>query len=56
MHEVVGMGRLLKALRRKWLPATRGGYPAHGKTISELKPPPKGPGPGGKRPSEAAAG
>jgi hypothetical protein len=53
MHEVVAMGRFLKALRLRWLPATRGGYPASGKTISDLKPPPKGPGPGGKRPSVA---
>lgn len=30
---------------------TRGGYPAGNKLISELKPPPPGPAPGGKRPS-----
>ena len=29
---------------------TRGGYPAGDKLISELKPPPPGPAPGGRRP------
>ncbi len=42
------MGKLLRALRRKRLPATRGGYSSGPKTVSELKPPPKGPGPGVK--------
>lgn len=28
--------------------ATRGGYPAGDKLVSELSPPPKGPGPGAK--------
>jgi hypothetical protein len=31
---------------------TRGGYPAGGKPISDFKPPPAGPAPGGKRPDD----
>jgi hypothetical protein len=54
MHEVVGVVKLLKKVRRIRWPATRGGYPAGNKTISELKPPPKGPGAGVKRPPESA--
>jgi hypothetical protein len=35
---------------------TRGGYPAGGKQVSDFKPPPAGPGPGGKRPEDDAKG
>ena len=34
---------------------TRGGYPAGDKLISELKPPPTGPAPGGKSAASASA-
>lgn len=43
------MAKLLKKVRRIRWPATRGGYAAGDKTISQLKPPPKGPGAGVKR-------
>jgi hypothetical protein len=33
---------------------TRGGYPAGGKQVSDFRPPPPGPAPGGKRPDEQA--
>jgi hypothetical protein len=35
---------------------TRGGYPAGGKQVSDFKPPPAGPAPGGKRPEDDAKG
>jgi hypothetical protein len=35
---------------------TRGGYPAGGKQVSDFKPPPSGPAPGGKRPEDDAKG
>jgi hypothetical protein len=46
------MGRLPKKRPAKRAVATRGGYPSGEKTLSELKPPPKGPGAGVKRPPE----
>lgn len=34
---------------------TRGGYPAGDKLVSELKPPPPGPAPGGRKPANGSA-
>jgi hypothetical protein len=34
----------------------RGGYPSSAKSASELKPPPRGPAPGGRRPPNASNG
>jgi hypothetical protein len=35
---------------------TRGGYPAGGKHVSDFRPPPPGPAPGGKRPDGDSKG
>ncbi len=47
----MGQARRDRALDRRDR-ETRGGYPAGGKQISEFRPPPRGPAPGGKRPAE----